>query len=835
MAKNDLQSGYADLPDEVLQEMGGPGAFEDNTASQIDALAAVIAQKRDDAVQYRKLTGIEDTWMDCEEAYLGIDDENRHEYLGSHWAKPTTMQGPVTTGMRPNSSAAVKSTAFVKVTARYVDAGSAKLGEILLPIDDKAFSFGPSPVPELIEMKDMKQQVVKDGVPLMRDLKPGEQLPVGAPASPPVPGQPPAPPPTVPLTYADLAEEAMAKAEKSAKAAEKRIYDWQVQSQYASEARKVIFDSARIGTGVLKGPFPEPQKKHAVVKDEVTGKKKLVINEIINPSVRWVDPWNIYPDDTCGENIHHGSFIFERDYLSPRLVNDLKKNKAYLKQQLEKVLEMGPERSKVQDEREQQMDRRKVEEKRFEVWYFYGVLSRKDMECCGVADLDTLIPKDQEDVYAIVTMINNIIVRATINPLESGKFPYHVVPWRRRPGSWTGVGVAEQIRMPQRMINAATRALLVNAAKTAGSQIVVDRGCIEPADKSWKITPDKIWYKTNDAATDDVNKAFAVFEFPNVQKEMLGLIEYGFRLAEESCSIPLISQGQSGKSTPDTLGGQQLQDNNANQLLRSIGYAFDDFMTEPMVLQYYEWLLLDPNVPDEEKGDWNINAHGSASLVERSIQNQTIGNILGAALNPAYGADPFKTYSQYLRSQRLDPRDFQMEKEEFEKAKANPPPPSDVVQAAQIRAQATIEASKSRDALMEKRIVVDTDRDRAYVEAETQANTLKHQQAMEELKIRRELAILEYANKKEITLEQLRVELAKSTQVQQTKRDLAQAELEVAVSEGRHDRTHDRIKHVDDLTAGASQAAQDRSHEVAIAKSGPNSLVKDEMATEVTP
>ena len=121
-----------------------------------------------------------------------------------------------------------------------------------------------------------------------------------------------------------------------------------------------------------------------------------------------------------------------------------------------------------------------------------------------------------------------------------------------------------------------------------------------------------------------MNRAFQLYEIPNVTDQMLKILETGERLGEEATSIPLITQGQSGVTTPDTFGAAQLQNNNANQLLRSIGYAFDDNITEPQVRQYYEWLLLDPDVPDEEKGEFTINAHGSIALVERAIQDQTL-------------------------------------------------------------------------------------------------------------------------------------------------------------------------------------------------------------------
>ena len=81
------------------------------------------------------------------------------------------------------------------------------------------------------------------------------------------------------------------------------------------------------------------------------------------------------------------------------------------------------------------------------------------------------------------------------------------------------------------------------------------------------------------AVMDDVRKAFMLTQFPSMQPQMMAIIEYAFRIAEESTSIPLVTQGQSGDTTPDTFGGMQLQNNNANQLLRAVGYQVDDCIT----------------------------------------------------------------------------------------------------------------------------------------------------------------------------------------------------------------------------------------------------------------
>ena len=70
---------------------------------RMTVFAEAICRMRDEAIKGRQESGIELTWMECEEAYLGIDDENRDEFRGAAWAKPTSMEGPLTK-RRSNSS-----------------------------------------------------------------------------------------------------------------------------------------------------------------------------------------------------------------------------------------------------------------------------------------------------------------------------------------------------------------------------------------------------------------------------------------------------------------------------------------------------------------------------------------------------------------------------------------------------------------------------------------------------------------------------------------------------------------------------------------------------------
>ncbi len=811
------RTALADLPDDV-RNLVAPHMTEDVTT--LAEIGVAIARKRDEAKTARTSSGIEATWMEAEEAYIGIDDANRSEFTDARWAKPMSVDGPVTTGRMP-SKTDHKSTVFVRLTARYVDAGAAKLGEILLPPDDKAFSFSEMPVPELIKAKEDQSQVVHEGlgVPLTRPLQPGEVAPPGpagamagalagtvpgvpaapaVPAPPAVPGAPaagappgppaaaPAAPPQVPLTVADLALEAIEIARKSAKAAETRIYDWMVECQYDAHMRKVIFDGARIGVGVVKAPYPKPSQSIAVTKGHGGG-AAITFREDVSPATAWVDPWNIFPDPACGENIHDGDYIFERDFLSARQVRNLKKVPGYITAQIDLGLEEGPE-GKATDEDvgpggAPARDRRK---ERYQIWYYYGSLKREEITALDEAAGNTPSTDDSDQVYAIVSMINDRPVRATINPLDSGSFPYHSFPWQRRAGHWAGMGVAEQMKASQRVTNAAVRAMLNNAGKSAGSQFVVDRGAIIPADGRWTVTPDKFWYLTADGMGRDVRELFAAIQIPNMTEQLMAIVNFGMQLAEESTSIPLVTQGQSGETTPETFGATQLQDTNANQLLRSIGYSFDDFITEPVVRQYYEWLLLDPDVPDDEKGEFKINAHGSAALVERAIQDQTIGQMGQMVANPIYRMDPKKWAVEFMRSKRLDPAAFKYTPEEDAKLDATPPPDPPPVAVAKIAAQtaATALAAKQttdqRSATNEAQIAAAAhelegghiQNDAQRIEAEQQRTQVTATVKLHELQTRERLAMLEYANRTGINLDKVKSELARTAMQLQTEREL---------------------------------------------------------------
>jgi hypothetical protein len=284
-------------------------------------------------------------------------------------------------------------------------------------------------------------------------------------------------------------------------------------------------------------------------------------------------------------------------------------------------------------------------------------------------------------------------------------------------------------------------------------------------------------------------------------------------LAEESTSIPLITQGMSGVTTPETFGAAQLQNNNANQLLRYIGYSFDGYVTEPLVHQYYEYLLLDPNVDDDCKGDFSIDAQGSVALVERAIQTQFLGAAVQvAASNPAYGINPKKIFAEWCLGNHFDPKRIQYTEEEQAKIDSQPPPVAPAIEVAKIKGQIaqmqlqadaerakaedalarelaqldgqiTMEAEKLRNQTAQLKVKLDTDRDLVYTQSELSRAQADFEHNMATLQLKKDIAQLEYASKHQLSLDLVKSKLADTAMKISAQKELAAMDARLRVHE----------------------------------------------------
>jgi hypothetical protein len=253
-------------------------------------------------------------------------------------------------------------------------------------------------------------------------------------------------------------------------------------------------------------------------------------------------------------------------------------------------------------------------------------------------------------------------------------------------------------------------------------------------------------------------------------------------LAEEHSSIPLITQGQSGDDTPDTFGGQQLQDNNANQLLRDVGFGLNDRITTPLVDDLYEWLLLDPDVPNGEKGDFQVDTSGARALIEKALHDTFLPQLLTASLNPVFELNPAKVMQEMIRSKHMAPANFRFTDAEIAEQKKQAPPPPIPVQVAQVRAQSAEKIAVEDNKLQAEKVRADTDRDTEFVNSQARRDEAAAAAKQAQLELQERIANLnyqtklaEFALKRDISLEQAKTELAGTAMKLQVQKELSVA------------------------------------------------------------
>lgn len=704
--------------------------------ARLAKLSATLKGLRDEAIKGRLDSGVEAIWTEDREYYDGIDDSNRAEKQ----IKPTTSDGRVTRERKAKKT--TRSNIFLNITRHYVSAAAAYVSDKLFRSDVSNFGMRPTPKPDLIQQMDDHGPALDPAgnqlqMPVMDEQGQPQMQPHtvnGQPMMDQATGQPIMLPETQPAKKSDVAKAIMDQAKKAADKAKNQVDDWLNECGINGHSRQVVDDAAMIGTGVLKGPFPEMTKKSAVL--EGPNGIQLIIKDELAPRSRRISAWNLYPDPSCGTDIHRGKFIFEDDEINSRLLGELKADPNYIASAIDRVLEEGPKHA-VTGTSKRNRNYQKGSNELFQIWYYHGYLSVEDLEACGyefesadqeeegvgligagmsddegsetVTDNETAEgeqdgeccatdgnPARQEHYPCIVVMVNDTVIKATVSPFDSGRFPYNVMRWGYRDDHWAGVGVARMMRTSQDGVNAGVRMLHDNAGVSGAPILVIDRSMIIPADGVWGVGPHKIFYTADDYdGTRNIREAITWILTPSMQGEMMNIIQFWMAMAEKETGLPMLMQGQSGQ-TEHTLGEAQLLNNNGSSLLRRVTNIYDDDVTKPHIGGYYEWILLHGD-DDSMKGDFTIDALGSSVLIERDQHSQLLMQMLGLSTNPAYGADPEAVYREFLLSQRFDAEKLMLTDEKKAELAKRQPPEDPRVTAAKIAWQGRMELEKLDD------------------------------------------------------------------------------------------------------------------------------------------
>ena len=430
----------------------------------------------------------------------------------------------------------------------------------------------------------------------------------------------------------------------AAKKMEKKIHDQLEESQANKHLRSTAFECALFGTGVMKGPFAVDKEYPNWGED---GTYTPVIKTI--PSTSNVSIWNFYPDPDA-HNMEQAEYVVERHKMSRNQLRNLKNRPYFRENEIDVAITMGESYVKEWWEQEMEDDAEEVRTERYEVLEFWGNVDRTILE-----DHDVAIPRElrkKDSISVNIWICNGRVLRLVMNPFTPSIIPYYAVPYEMNPYSMFGVGIAENMDDTQTLMNGFMRMAVDNAALSGNLLIEVDEGNLAPG-QDLEIYPGKVFRREAGAP----GQAIFGTKFPNVSNENMQMFDKARVLADESTGFPSFAHGQTGISgVGRTASGISMLMSAANGSIRNVVKNVDDYLLAPLGRALFAFNMqfdFDPEI----KGDLEVKAEGTQSLMANEVRSQRLMQFLGVVQNPALA--PFARLDYIVReiasSMDLDP------------------------------------------------------------------------------------------------------------------------------------------------------------------------------------
>lgn len=633
-------------------ELITPEQARQRREDELARLYTGFAGMRDRWVRHRAESGVEARWRKANQLYHG----NPEIEAAVSELERTLRDGPSS----KRKDGAPRSKVVVNIVRPKVEQASARMCEILFPVDDRNWGIRPTPIPELADRMGSQVGTVD-----------ANGRPTG-------------------LTADQEAQAITQAAKEASERMQRSIDDNLTECQFNGECRKIIDDGVRLGTGILRGPSPRRKRKKRWVTPQGSNVYALTIDEKAVPASVRVDPWNVFFDPSCGNDHQRGRGVFERDYATRKELRALVGLPGYDKDAIRRVLMTRPSRVSLAEGRVTRTYS-STEDDSYELWMYHGEIDPEEFANFG----DRFGTDDDPDPLSgvasgLIVMVNDVIIGALPSWISDDSLPYDVWTWRQADDSPHGFGLPDELEHQQRVITGAWRQVMDNSRNTLGGQIVMRQKDIIPANGRYEITPMKIWYARDDVV--DVTKSFSVFEFASHIDELLKVAQAALNFSDMESGIPQLMSGERGENSPETVGGMLMLYNNANAVLRRRVKLYDDNITRPHIGRYYDFKM--EHDPDGTiKGDFEVDARGSSSLIERDIQNQAMVNLVNITSNPRYSIHlkEREELKAILKAFRFNPDDLMKTEDQVAKDQENAGEQQDP---RIVSAQMTLEAKK---------------------------------------------------------------------------------------------------------------------------------------------
>mgnify|MGYP003133063344 CR=1 FL=1 len=449
-------------------------------------------------------------------------------------------------------------------------------------------------------------------------------------------------------------------AQRAARRMEKLVHDQIEESNGSSEIRNALLEASLLGTGIVKGPFNFNKKLHKWDTDE-EGNRSYNPLEVKVPRIEFVSCWDFYPDPAA-TNIEECEYVIHRHKMNRSQLRQLRNMPYFDKDAIRECLQMGPNYEEKHFENELKDNNTTEEEysSNYEVLEYWGIMDAEYAREVGIELGEEVDDLDEVQINAWVT--GGKLLRAVINPFTPYRIPYNAFPYERNPYNFFGIGVAENMNDSQQIMNGHARMAIDNLALAGSIVFDVDESALVGG-QSMEIYPGKIFRRQSGMP----GQSIYGLKFPNTAQENMMMFDKFRQLADEQTGIPSYSHGQTGvQSMTRTASGMSMLLGASSLNIKTVVKNLDDFLLKPLGESYFQWNMQFLEDSIDVKGDLEVKATGTNSLMQKEVRSQRLTMFLQTAQSPAIA--PFvkisKLVSELAYSLDLDPDEILNDPEE---------------------------------------------------------------------------------------------------------------------------------------------------------------------------
>lgn len=590
------------------QDAAGPpaGAGQDDTEFILDtpldlteeqeallvALGSTIQQKADAEVNKRR--EIELRWMRALRRYHGVYESDVEKGIDD----------------------AGGSKAFLKLTRPKTDTFCARVQDKVMPTDGRNWDLKPSPVPEI-------ETALGNSNPAY-DVATGRgiQTPEGA-----------------PVLAKDVAAGMKQEAARRCVIMRDKIDDLLQESGFNGVMRAAIDDMGVYGTGIVKGPSligktHKRWKKNVIQQGEQTVEQWVleVVHEA-NPGVEHVSVWDFFPDQSAVHLKHCGA-MFERLKWTRQALRQFRDMPGAITKNIDDLLNIDPETIRTSVDQHTLEVRAlvglgSIQDHTYTVWLYHGPLTADELRAAGM----TIEQADAAELEGVAWVCDGKVLKAIIQPQETGERPYSMIYCVKDDTSIWGYGIPDVMESAQNAANGVWRMILDNAGLSVAPMLLVNDRKIEPIDGEWKITPRKMFRYTDEELVQDPKQVFSEIAIQSSVATLEQLLDKVMGLADQEANLPLMMQGIVDANPQETLGQALIREGAHDVVMRRVMSGIDDDLIATLIPRFVNWLMEFWD-NEEAKGDYNLIAQGARLFLEQQQQTNAINQLLMLRRDP---------------------------------------------------------------------------------------------------------------------------------------------------------------------------------------------------------